>query len=766
MKRFDLGITGQTLKRNLLLVIVLSAGLIIGIVMAWGWALAPLILLNALLLIFFLWRAAKGNQHLADFQRNLNESQEMLNKAQEIAHVGSWSWDMSTDRLTWSEESFRIFGYPPGEIEPSYDIFQQRLHPNDRETLANAVNESVIFDHPFNISHRIIQPDGTKRIVQELGEVIRDPTSGEAIRMVGVIRDITELKVNEYELQLSNSVFRHSSQGILISDAENRILRVNHAFTEITGYTIDDVLGLKPQQVLSSGRHDREFYETLWEELLGAGEWQGEIWDRRKSGEHFPASHHISLVKDDEHQITQYISIFDDITEKKRAEQNIQYLAHYDQLTNLPNRSLFNDRLEHSLARAKRRESLIALLFIDLDRFKYVNDTLGHDAGDLLLMTMASRMKETLREQDTLARLGGDEFTVILEDLAATEDAQLVAEKIIAELSTPLEINGHPVVIGGSIGISLFPDHGDSGEMLIKQADIAMYKAKEGGRNQYQYFDASLTDNTAGKFYLEGKMRRALENEEFSVVYQPQVNIANHRIIGAEALVRWNDPERGLVSPIEFIPLAEETGLVVPLGEWVLREACRGAKQWLDLGLHDIQVSVNVSARQLTDGELYATVKRALDDSGLPVELLELEITESAVMTHTEQAIAELVALGELGVSLALDDFGTGYSSLSYLKRLPVDRVKIDRAFIKDMHINQDDAAIVDTIIAMTKTLGLRVIAEGVELAEHIDYVKEGHCREVQGYFYSKPLPFEDFVQLARAFEETNADAQFEEESA
>jgi diguanylate cyclase (GGDEF)-like protein/PAS domain S-box-containing protein len=567
--------------------------------------------------------------------------------------------------------------------------------------------------------------------------------------VVTTIADITARRDNEEQLRLAWTVFRNSVEAIIITDARQRILSVNRAFTDVTGYSAEEALGLTPR-LLKSGHHDRSFYEAMWQDIESHGFWQGEIHDRRKDGTLYPSALSISAVHDKAGRITHYVAVFSDITERKASEARIAFLAQHDSLTGLPNRALLHDRLDQALANAARYGKRIALLFLDLDRFKTINDSLGHMMGDQLLQGVALRLSNCVRETDTVSRQGGDEFLIVLTDVEVPDDAARVAEKILDRLRPPFDIDGQQLGTSFSIGIALYPEDGNTVESLMKNADTAMYHAKENGRNTYRFFDERMNVNALERLHLENGLRRALENEEFSVYYQPQVDLASGRIIGTEALLRWFSGVMGGISPARFIPLAEECGLIVPIGEWVLKTACRQARQWQDEGLPAIPVAVNLSALQFRRADIVATVSRALEESGLEGCWLELELTESLLMQSGPEVEATLGRLKALGVRLSIDDFGTGYSSLAYLKRFPVDRLKIDQSFVRDITEDPDDAAIVRAIIQLGRSLRLEVIAEGTETPEQMDFLRYERCTAAQGYLFAPPLPAEAVTELLR----------------
>ncbi len=565
--------------------------------------------------------------------------------------------------------------------------------------------------------------------------------------VASTLAGIIERKRAEEQLHLAATVFENTVEGVIISDAQNRIIAVNRAFTEITGYSAEEARGNTPR-LLRSERHDETFYRKLWESIRDDGHWQGEIWNRRKSGEVYPEWLSANAVRDAAGNVTHYVGVFSDISMVKQSEERLDHLAHHDALTGLPNRLLINARLEHALQRAHRSGRRVAVLFMDLDRFKTINDSLGHPAGDELLRTVAGRLSAAVREADTVGRLGGDEFTIILEGLEHGEDARLIARKVLDKLVEPLFLGGREVFVTTSIGISLYPNDGQDVHNLLKNADTAMYRAKHQGRNNYQFYTSSMTTEASERLALETELRHALERNEFRLVYQPQLDLRTGAIVGAEALVRWAHPELGVVLPDRFIGVAEEIGQIVALGAWVLRTACAQQVAWEREGPGRLRMSVNLSGRQFQDRGLIPMVASALEETGIDPDYLELELTESYLMDSPEETIRTLGALKAMGVHLALDDFGVAYSSLSYLKRFPLDKLKIDRSFVCDIPGDSDDVAIVSTIIAMAGNLKLRVLAEGVETADQMAFLEAGGCDEFQGYYFSRPVPAEDFQLL------------------
>ena len=549
------------------------------------------------------------------------------------------------------------------------------------------------------------------------------------------------------DLHLARKVIDASLDGIMIADSDANIQFVNPAFTQLTGYSPEEAIGRNPR-LLQSGRHDKEFYGRMWERLTRDGSWQGEIWNKRKNGEVFPEWLTINAIHDDEGHLSQYAAIFSDITERKKIEERIKNLAYFDVLTGLPNRRLFTDRLQVAIANAHRHGHRLAIMFLDLDLFKRINDSLGHGIGDLVLVETSRRLGKCMREGDTVSRLGGDEFVVLLPEIDEIEDVAKSAERVIGTVRQPFVVDDHELYVTTSIGIAVYPEDGDSVETLIKNADTAMYRAKDIGRNSYQLYTAAMNARSFERLAMESSLRHAVSRQEFRLAYQVKMDISTGRMSGVEALVRWMHPEMGLVPPVEFIPLAESMGLISDVGAWVLEEACRQCKSWHDLGLPPVRIAVNVSALQFRESDVPSVVRRALAVTGLEPHYLELELTETVLMQRVDEVAAVLHELRALGVTISIDDFGTGYSSLSYLKRMPIDSLKIDQSFVSDITDDGDGAEIVSTIINLAHNLKLKAVAEGVETAAQADFLRAKGCDELQGYLISRPVSAEDLVSL------------------
>ncbi len=582
---------------------------------------------------------------------------------------------------------------------------------------------------------------------------------GKVVGIVSRLKNITVRAEQEAKLKLSAKVFESTSEGIIITDTAGTIIAVNAAFCSITGYSEDEVVGNNPN-LLSSDHQDALFYHDLWQAIEQTGHWSGEIWNRRKNGDIYPEILTISSIFDASGIATNYVAVFSDITAMNEIVKQLDYQANHHTVTDLPNRRLLHARLTHSLQLAIREKHKGAVLYFDLDNFKHINDSLGHDVGDSVLIEAAARLQQNSREVDTVAHVGGDEFIIVLDHVRSVSDATEYAKNILELLQQSMYVGEHEFFITASVGISIFPDDGDSVEALIKNADAAMYQAKERGKNSYYLYSQDLTEVAWERVLLDSSLRRALQNEEFILYYQPQICLHTGEIVGCEALVRWQQPDYGLVAPDKFIPLCEENGIIVPLGEWVLRTACLQWIEWRDQGFALGRIGVNLSGRQIQQDDLLEMVERVLRETGCPVAALDLEITETFLMRQPEQAIKILQQISDLGVALSIDDFGTGQSSLNYLKRFPVNRLKIDRSFISDIQPGSEDCAIVKAIIAMGHGLDLSVIAEGVETELQQQFIADLNCDEAQGYLFSRPVPAPEFAALLKLHTLTPGDSR------
>jgi diguanylate cyclase (GGDEF)-like protein/PAS domain S-box-containing protein len=597
--------------------------------------------------------------------------------------------------------------------------------------------------------------DGTSHITAIHGRDMQVAASrilsegGRHAKTVMLFTDISEQKAVERHLQLYAEVFSHIGEGIIITDADNRIVEINDAVSRITGYPREELLGNKPSN-LKSGLHEPSFYDELWRTLRAQGVWQGEIFDRTRDGRVIPLLETISEVRDADGKLTHHIAVMADISSIKETQTRLDFLAHHDVLTELPNRLLFGDRLQHAIERAKRGSHSIALLFIDLDRFKNINDSLGHHVGDLLLIEASRRLKALVRQSDTVARLGGDEFVVLMESTTSQIIAAQLAEKIVAAFKQPFSVTGIELHIGCSIGITVYPDDGSDAVTLLKNADAAMYRAKEAGRDGHVRYTAALSEATRDKLKLDNALRSAVRDGGFELHYQPIVDIGLGKVIACEALLRWPLAPAGARTPDRFVPVAEETRLIVPLGLWIMREALTQLHAWQTDGLDLDYVSVNISAVQMAQPDFPDSIIALLQECGLAGHQLQIELTENVLMGDIELCSWVLTRLREHGIRVAIDDFGTGYSSLSYLKQLPIDNLKIDRSFVRDIPGDPNDCAIAAAVISLAKTLGLDAIAEGIETLEQQEYLARIGCNKVQGYLHSRPLPAADFAAYAR----------------
>ncbi|WP_238345777.1 putative bifunctional diguanylate cyclase/phosphodiesterase [Luteimonas saliphila] len=694
---------------------------------------------TAVLLVALLFITLRRRQSERSYIDRLRDGEERLKLALWATGERYWAYDVGNGNIHRLAAESRED--PSGELAEEVSAVGDVVHPDDLPMVHQRVEDYIAGrTDTFLAELRVADASGGWVWMRARGRAVARDPQGHIRRIAGTALNITGTRAAERELRISSEVLRSMNEAVAVIDRNFDFVSVNPAFLRMTGYDEEDVVG-RNSNILDSLQHDAAFYHHIREQIRRKGRWNGEIWQRRKDGEEFLCQIESSTVYDKNGQLILYVAVLNDITQQKRAEQELRYLANFDTLTNLPNRSLLSERLSRAIVRAHREDNRIAVLFLDLDRFKDVNDSLGHAAGDRILRAAAARLQQTVGMHHTVARLGGDEFTVVLENLQSPEEADRVAREIIMAFEAPLLLDDRrEIAISPSIGISLYPDHAHVPTELLKQADTAMYQAKAAGRRTFMRYDDAMDVVVRQRATISGALRKVLDRGELRLVFQPQLALAEGRITGVEALLRWHSDEHGEIPPADFIPMAEESGLILEIGEWVLREACLTLQRWRQHGLTDLTVSVNVSVLQLLRGDFPEVVSRVLADIDLPPSALELELTESVLMANAEHTAAKLQAFRELGVSLAIDDFGTGYSSLAYLKRLPITTIKIDKAFIGDLTHDPEDAAITSTVITMAHSLGLNVVAEGVETEAQVRFLRGQQCDEVQGFWLSQPL--------------------------
>lgn len=695
-------------------------------------------------------RLHEREMRLRDALANLHLSEERFRYAIDASQEGLWDWLISDDSVYFSPHYETMFGYVLGTLPPCYLSLEHCVHPDDLAAFRQALEKLTTRDDAsaMEIEHRAVKADGSVFWVQTCAKVVEhDKFSGLPSRIVGTRLDISFRKAAEKQLKLFELVFESLSDCVMLLDVDERIISVNPAVERIYGYTPQEIIGKTPR-VFSSGRHDNDFFALLRATVNETGHWQGQIWNRKKNGEIYPEWLNVSLFPSENDSAVYYVCVYSDLSSQANLRQHLHYLAYYDPLTELPNRVLHRDRLLDTLTTARREKGEVGIMFIDLDRFKAINDTLGHHVGDELLKVVAQRIKGCLRESDTVARLGGDEFSIVLYPVDGVNSLLTVADKIIDAINPPIHLGENTMQVGASIGISVYPQDGEDVDVLLRNADAAMYKAKEEGRNQHQLFSQVLFDEAFERYTLETEIVAALQGNQFRIYFQPLVRLDNGEWVGAEALVRWQHPVRGLIAPASFIKLAENAGLITKIDAWVLEETCRQVIAWEEDGLFLPRIAVNIAGKDIEHSDLPSWVAACLARSGLDPKRLELEVSEDFFMKNEDKAIASLETLRTMGVQVSIDDFGTGYSSLSQIKRLPIGRLKIDQSFIKDITHNPDDENITRTIIALGKYLGLEITAEGIESAAQRRFLLDNGCQEGQGYLFGHPMAAEEFKAL------------------
>jgi len=675
----------------------------------------------------------------------LRQSEYNLKQAQRVAHIGHWELDLLTNKLVWSDEVYRIFGVEPQSFEATYEAFLSFIPIEEHEVVNSAYTNSIISKTAYHVTHKILTKQKKLKYVEERCEHILD-NNGNVIKSIGTVHDITQKILKEKQIYLASSVFEYSTDAIVITSDKKKIVAINRAFTQLTGYTLEEAIGKNPR-VLSSGWGDKSFYQKMWSEILQEGLWQGEIWDRKKDGTLYIADQSIIAVRNNLGKVENFIGISHDITHAKNQQEQITKLAFYDFLTKLPNRKFFKERVEEHIVSSHRNLSTFALLFLDLDNFKWVNDTLGHKIGDKVLLYVANDIQSILEKDSFVGRLGGDEFVILMpyHDILSVSN---MAQTIIDHVKEPIRIDNYTINLGWSIGISLYPDNADNYDDLLKNADLAMYGAKGSGKNNYVYFNEAMNNDAHKRMQLHNALKQAIHHGDFHLVYQPKVDCKEETIVGAEVLLRWESKELGLVEPGIFIPVAEESGLIVDLGYWVFEQVFKDTQRLLALGFEDFTIAINVSVMQLEKQDFIEKIMKLLNHYQLQTKYFEIEVTESRLMSNIAKLDRVISDFVQHGFSVAIDDFGTGYSSLQYLNKLSFNTLKIDKTFIDD--IQTKGRVIVQAIMGLSKTLGFVSVAEGVETQKQAQILREMECDIIQGYLYSKPLVLSDFIEYFR----------------
>lgn len=680
----------------------------------------------------------------------IREKDERLSLALLHSKIGIWEFKPQTQELIWDDSMYSLFDMRRENYSGSRNAWEHAVHPDDIEStkrdMQDAMTGKILVNHDF----RVVWPNGEIHRIHDTAKAFYDE-SGTPLRLLGVSTDVTEKIEAELKLKLFASVFIHAGEGIMITDADSVIIEVNDNFCKIAGYTREEVLGKNPR-ILRSERQSHEFFAEMWSTLQAKDCWKGEIWNRRKNGEVIAELLTISAVREESGRLQNYVAIFSDISLMKKHQDQLEYIAHYDVLTNLPNRVLLTDRLIQSMRQSRRNKNLLAVAFLDLDGFKLVNDTYGHNVGDSLLIALSERIEETLRESDTLARIGGDEFIFTIANLNDIEDSKPVLDRLLYTLNSPIYVGDISLIVSASIGVAIYPRDSTDADILIRKADQAMYSAKQAGKNRYHIFDSIQDQAATTQRETVDNIILALERRELVLHYQPKVNMLTGEIIGVEALIRWLHPNQGLLFPADFLPAIEDHAVILEVGEWVIETALTQINLWQKMGLQ-LKVSVNISGSQLQQNNFPERIAMLLTKhSDVPPHCLELEILETSALKSISRVSATMRACTELGVKFSIDDFGTGYSSLTYLRHLPADLIKIDQSFVRDMLTDSDDLTIVEAVIGLASSFKRKVIAEGVETIEHGTALLQLGCVLAQGYGIAKPMPASEIPEWVKTW--------------
>ena len=692
----------------------------------------------SLILISFIWLAKKRE---ANVLRAINTRHDDLRQALKGTGEAIWTWRLDTQELTQVGFEPLIDGHFP-EIINAIEFIQIYIHPEDAPDFHQAINNHLQGQNTdFEVSYRLRHYSQGWIWITSRGRVVEYDSNNNPLRIAAASKNISAKRDFESDSRIALAVVKSMNEAVGVVDLDFHFISINPAFSRITGYIESEIIG-KSRNILNSDQHDRTQYALIQKQIVDTGHWLGEIWQKRKDHGEFLCHIEVSEVLDGNGHRSHFVAVVNDITDKKRIEQELIHLANYDSLTGLPSRPLLIEKLSKAIIHARRNQNRVAVLFLDLDNFKNINDSLGHNAGDRLLVVVAQRLLAATREFGLVARLSGDEFVILLESAESDEQIRECAMRILAQFNSSIMLSDNQAAnLTGSIGVSIFPDHAQTPSDLLKFADIAMYQAKNEGRNTVQYFNEEMDAKSRYRAQLLGGLKMAVVRNEFELNFQPRMSLETNQIVGVEALLRWNSKELGRIGPDVFIPLAEESGQIIEIGDWVLDDALHTLSEWHAQGLNHISMSINVSALQLLRSKLSEQIASLIEKHKIPEYCIELEITESMVLSQNPAPLANLWALKDLGVTLSLDDFGTGYSSLSYLKQLPIDTLKIDKSFVREIGPNANDNTLVKTIIALGHSLGMTMIAEGVETREHLDTLIEFGCDEIQGYWLAKPMP-------------------------